>query len=282
MDLKVEKGYFMKSFYSIFSIFLCILCILVLFLYPRQDSYLLHDFSTKVLAKEIPPNTHQTLSDAHTFSRNQTYQVKLSAYNSFYGCISFDKKIHFIITSNSIQNLKISLFADTGKKLSCQTAFTKKTCTISPSQNTSGQFTRIFLCVKNQSTSNCSVFILAEQAKGQKSSVSKNSNQATPKPKQNNTTSNPKINLSTVKSKKIILYPQFLVLIPNSKYKLSIKENHQNCAFSNFTFISSNSSIASVKDGKVFTHREGTAILYICNKKNSAITSSCFLRVLRL
>ena len=294
----------MKPFYSIFSIFLCIICILVLFLYPQSGSYLFHDFSTKVLAKEIAPDTHSTLPDAHIFSLNQTYQVKLSAHNSFYGCISFDREIHFTITSNAIQNLKISLFTDSGKKLSCQTAFSNKTCTVSPTKNSSGQFTRIFLCVTNQSSANCSLFIQAAQttkksiltkenkkkeekkANQKYSSTTKkrnpaiNNHQITQKPRQNNTTSNPKRNLSTSQTKKPILYPQFLVLSPTSKHKLSIKKNNQNCRLSDYTVLSSNPSIASVKNGKVVAHREGTAILYICDKKNSAMTSSCFLRIL--
>lgn len=294
----------MKVFYSIFSIFLCILCILALFTYPQPDSYLFHDFSAKVLAKEIAPDTHQTLSDAHIFSRNQTYQVKLPAYNSFYGCISYYREIHFTITSNAIQNLKISLFTDIGKKLPCQTSFSKKTCTISPAKNSSIQSTRIFLCVTNQSSANCSLFIrvgqntekkiLAKENKkkeekktkpkdfsiAKKSNPAENNNQTTKEPRQSNTTSNPKQNPPTPQIKKAILYPQFLLLTPSSKYKLSIKKGQRNCKLSDYTILSSNPSIASVKHGKVLAHREGTAILYISDKRNSAMTSSCYLRIL--
>lgn len=295
----------MKSLYPIFSIFLCILCILALFLYPQPDSYLFHDFSTQVLAKEIVQDTHQSLSDAHIFSRNQTYQIKLSAYNSFYGCISYDGKIHFTITSNAIQNLKLNLFTDAGSKLPCQTTYSKNACTISPAKNSSIPSTRIFLCVTNQSPANCSLFIHASQTtekitlpkenikkegkkpKQKNSSITnkrnpvKNKNQIKQEPKQNNTTSNPKQNPPAAQIKKPILYPQFLLLTPASKYKLSIKRNQQNSRLSDFIVLSSNPSIASVKNGKILAHREGTAILYICDKKNSAMTSSCFLRILR-
>lgn len=298
----------MKSIYSIFSIILCVFCILALFLYPQPDSYLFHNFSAKVMAMEIMPDTHQTFSDAHIFSQNQTYQVKLSAYNSFYGCISYDGEIHFVITSNAVQDLKINLFNDTGKKLPCQTAFSKKNCTISPAKNFSRQSTRIFLGIINQSSADCSLFIrtgkntektiVPKQNKKkenqkertgkkysyivQKNTLTKNKGTTTPKSRQNNTTSNPKQNQSTVQIKKAIIYPQFLLLTPVSKSKLTIKRGRQNCRLSDFTVLSSNPSVASVKNGKILAHREGTAILYICDKKNSAMTSSCFLRILSI
>lgn len=309
----------MKLFYSIFSILLGILCMLILFLYPRQDSCLLHNFTAKALAKEITSGNHQTLSDAQIFSLNKTYQMKLPAYESFYGCISSEKQIRITVTSSEIQKLKITLLTDTGKKLSCQTSFTQKTYTLSPSQSSLKEFTRIFLCITSQSPSGCSLSLQVEKtiAKNNltgkkktpeqkqapaipkaesknpsakpKSSNSKSSNptqlepdknNTTSNPDKNNATSNPNTNVPVYKQQKPVLCPQFLTLVPGSTHKLSIKSNHQVCNFSDFTLISSNPSVASVKNGKVFAHKEGTAILYICSKKNSAMTSSCFLRIL--
>lgn len=322
--MKVEKGFFMKIFYTIFSILLSILCFIYLLFYPQKNSIFFHCISAKALAKEsTTENENSTLSNSLVLSMDTICHELLHAYETKYYYISSQKNICFQITSKNISKTDISLLNDTGQKLSFNTHLSKNICILTPSANSLQHTKRIFLQLKNQSTGSCTLRILAYQSKiDLKSQPKSNADSAnhikrnysvkiTPKPKKtspskntnpkykqktlnssnhsanqnNQTTSNPtkrtikksRKKLSTEKEKFAILYPQFLSMKPNSVKKFPIAEKQIS---SNWIWLSSNPTIATVTEGAVKAIKEGFTIIYVHEKNHPEHTSSCFVRVI--
>lgn len=113
------------------------------------------------------------------------------------------------------------------------------------------------------------------------------SNPKTAVPKQGKpTASNPKTVPSksdktvTIQYKEAFLQPQFLLLQPNSSRKIVIANYTRKNAANRFIWLSTNPNTATVKKGIITTHQEGTAIIYLRDKKNVNNTSSCLIRVI--
>jgi len=81
-------------------------------------------------------------------------------------------------------------------------------------------------------------------------------------------------------SKKIELYPQFLILSPNEKQKLTIKNNIKKKSANQFIWLSTNPDSVIIENGILTTYKEGTAIIYLQDKKQRKNTSSCLVRVI--
>lgn len=288
----MEKGLYMKAFFPVITILLGIICILYLLFYPRELAPF-HGFSARVLAKE---NTHNTLSNALVLKEGAHCQREVSAYDSFYCCISSTEKLDFLVTSNHIQNLRITLLSDTGAEIKYQSRLSGNTRTLAVSDNGSG---RLFLHIANRSTAICS-FQLQIRAQAKTTAApkttpptktappAKTTSPANPKKytiSNPQTTSKPvatlrpKTKLSTINCEKPVLYPQFLSIKSDFMHNLSVKAGKKRLSLSDFVCLSSDPSVAVIKNGKLHTLREGIAILYIQNKKRPTWTSSCFVRV---
>ena len=315
----------MKTFSFIIPLILSILCLLYLLFYPCQSATTEYDFSAKVLAKE---NEHTTISNALFLTTGSVCKEKMKAHEQCFYYVSNQKNITFSISSYNIQYLKIDLLSDTGKHISYQTQKKNNTLllTLSPKKTDTE---RIFLCLTNQSVSDCTIKIQNTTAnivtpKPNKSTVS-NPKTATPKPNKstasipktatpkpnkptvsNPKTATPKPNKSTASIPKTItpqpdkstasnsktvtpkpdknatLQPQFLLLPPDTSKKITIINYTQINAPKQFTWISTNSNVATVKNNIIITHQEGTAIIYLKDKENANNTSSCLVRVLRI
>ncbi len=81
-------------------------------------------------------------------------------------------------------------------------------------------------------------------------------------------------------NKKIELYPQFLILSPNEKQKLIIKNNAETKSANQFIWLSTNPDSVIIKNGILTTQKEGIAIIYLQDKKQRKNTSSCLVRVI--
>ena len=315
----------MKTFSFIIPLILSILCLLYLLFYPCQSATTEYDFSAKVLAKE---NEHTTISNALFLTTGSVCKEKMKAHEQCFYYVSNQKNITFSISSYNIQYLKIDLLSDTGKHISYQTQKKNNTLllTLSPKKTDTE---RIFLCLTNQSVSDCTIKIQNTTAnivtpKPNKSTVS-NPKTATPKPNKstasipktatpkpnkptvsNPKTATPKPNKSTASIPKTItpqpdkstasnsktvtpkpdknatLQPQFLLLPPDTSKKITIINYTQINTQKQFTWISTNSNVATVKNNIIITHQEGTAIIYLKDKENANNTSSCLVRVLRI
>lgn len=315
----------MKTFSFIIPLILSILCLLYLLFYPCQSATTDYDFSAKVLAKE---NEHTTISNALFLTTGSVCKEKIKAHEQCFYYVSNQKNITFSISSYNIQYLKIDLLSDTGKHISYQTQKKNNTLllTLSPKKTDTE---RIFLCLTNQSVSDCTIKIQNTTAnivtpKPNKSTAS-NPKTVTPKPSKStasnpktftpkpgkSTASNPKTftpkpNKSTVSNPKTFtpqpdkstasnsktvtpkpdknatLQPQFLLLPPDTSKKITIINYTQINTPKQFTWISTNSNVATVKNNIIITHQEGTAIIYLKDKENANNTSSCLVRVLRI
>jgi len=320
----------MKTFSFIIPLILSILCLLYLLFYPCQSATTEYDFSAKVLAKE---NEHNTISNALFLTTDSSCKEKLEAYEQYYYYVSGRKNITFSISSHSIQYLKANLLSDTGKHISCQIQKKNDALLLTPSSKKTDT-DRIFLCLTNQSVSDCNIKIQITTtnivtpkpdkptASNPKTTASKpnkstasNPKTAAPKPDKptasnpktaapkpdKSTASNPKTaalkpdkstasNPKTVTTKpdkilskdykKIVLQPQFLLLPPDTSKKITITNGTQKNTTKKFTWLSTNSNVATVKNGIIITHQEGTAIIYLKDKENANNTSSCLIRVL--
>lgn len=313
----------MKISYSILSLLLCMLCIAYLFFYPQRSFILSHNCSAVALARE---DNHNTLSNARPLSLNTAYQEHIAANDTRYYCISFQKKLQFQITSDSLKKLKISLISDIGTNISFRQHTVKSRCTYIPNISPQNSIQRIFLRLVNHSSGSCSFQLKTLLSKSntspqkkKKTPVSKNithhnqsvtiqkpritpshdnsnhnstkNNNATIKSKTikpktyNKTTSNPKKEqnntaskkLSTTRYKNTMLYPQFISIKPGFVKKLTFKPR---ITKNKFLWLSSNSSVASVTDGKIHAIKEGITIIYLQEKNHPANTSSCFVRVI--
>ena len=109
-------------------------------------------------------------------------------------------------------------------------------------------------------------------------STASNPKTATPKPHKS-TVSKPDKTLNTL-FKKALLQPQFLLLQPNSSKKITITNYTQKNTAKQFIWLSTNPNIATVKNGIISTHQEGTTIIYLKDKKHAKNTSSCLIRVI--
>ena len=315
----------MKTFSFIIPLILSILCLLYLLFYPCQSATTDYDFSAKVLAKE---NEHTTISNALFLTTGSVCKEKIKAHEQCFYYVSNQKNITFFISSYNIQYLKIDLLSDTGKHISYQTQKKNNTLllTLSPKKTDTE---RIFLCLTNQSVSDCTIKIQNTTAnivtpKPNKSTAS-NPKTVTPKPSKStasnpktftpkpgkSTASNPKTftpkpNKSTASNPKTFtpqpdkstasnsktvtpkpdknatLQPQFLLLPPDTSKKITIINYTQINTQKQFTWISTNSNVATVKNNIIITHQEGTAIIYLKDKENANNTSSCLVRVLRI
>ena len=315
----------MKTFSFIIPLILSILCLLYLLFYPCQSATTDYDFSAKVLAKE---NEHTTISNALFLTTGSVCKEKIKAHEQCFYYVSNQKNITFSISSYNIQYLKIDLLSDTGKHISYQTQKKNNTLllTLSPKKTDTE---RIFLCLTNQSVSDCTIKIQNTTAnivtpKPNKSTAS-NPKTVTPKPSKStasnpktftpkpgkstasnpktftpkpnkSTASNPKTftpqpDKSTVSNSKTVtpkpdknatLQPQFLLLPPDTSKKITIINYTQINTPKQFTWISTNSNVATVKNNIIITHQEGTAIIYLKDKENANNTSSCLVRVLRI
>lgn len=270
----------MKTFSFIIPLILSILCLLYLLFYPCQSATTDYDFSAKVLAKE---NEHTTISNALFLTTGSVCKEKIKAHEQCFYYVSNQKNITFFISSYNIQYLKIDLLSDTGKHISYQTQKKNNTLllTLSPKKTDTE---RIFLCLTNQSVSDCTIKIQNTTA-----------NIVTPKPNKS-TASNPKTftpqpDKSTASNSKTVtpkpdknatLQPQFLLLPPDTSKKITIINYTQINTPKQFTWISTNSNVATVKNNIIITHQEGTAIIYLKDKENANNTSSCLVRVLRI
>lgn len=312
----------MKTFSFIIPLILSILCLLYLLFYPCSSNTTEHDFSAKVLAKE---KEHNTISNAFFLETNAIHKEKLEAHEKCYYYVSSQKNIVFSINSHDIQYLKASLFSDTGKQISCHMQKNKNSLLVAPKNADNTK--RIFLCLTNQTVSECTVqiqssIITAATQKPKKTTAS-NPETATPKPQkpsasnpitvtpkpQKPSASNPKTvtpkphkpsasnpitvtpkphkstaskpdkNLNT-QFKKALLQPQFLLLQPNSSKKITIINYTQKNTAKQFIWLSTNPNIATVKNGIISTHQEGTTIIYLKDKKHTTNTSSCLIRVI--
>ena len=145
----------MKTFSFIIPLILSILCLLYLLFYPCQSATTDYDFSAKVLAKE---NEHTTISNALFLTTGSVCKEKIKAHEQCFYYVSNQKNITFSISSYNIQYLKIDLLSDTGKHISYQTQKKNNTLllTLSPKKTDTE---RIFLCLTNQSVSDCTIKI---------------------------------------------------------------------------------------------------------------------------
>lgn len=267
----------MKAFYSIFAILFSIFCIIYLLLYSQPDTNVSRSFSVKVSARKIVSEEHSTLSDSFILSPDQIYQKKLSAHNTFYGAIDSQRIWKIQITSKAIHKLKITFLSDTNKKLSYNTGLSKNTHIFTFSGNIKNDSQRIFIKIVNQNTiSHTFTIKLVTTTDTIEKIISKNTKNTTSNPK--NVTEK-KQKLSTIYHRKTTLNPQFILTKQGSMHKLSLNSKKGSCSLSDFTLLNSNSSVAMVKNNKVYALQTGIAILYLQDKKNPANTSTCFVRV---
>lgn len=292
----------MKTFSFIIPLIFSILCLLYLLFYPCQSTTTKYDFSAKVLAKE---NEHTTISNALFLTTGSSCKEKIKAHERCFYYVFNQKNITFSISSYNIQFLKTDLLSDTGKHISYQTRKKNNTLLLIPSSKKTDT-ERIFLCLTNQSVSDCAIKIqnttnniVTPEPNKSTASIPKT---ATPKPDKSTAsipkTVTPKPNKSTASNpktvtpkpdkilskdyKKVILQPQFLLLPPDTSKKITITNYKPKNNPKQFTWLSTNSNVATVKNGIIITHQEGTAIIYLKDKENTNNTSSCLVRVLRI
>ena len=297
----------MKTFSFIIPLILSILCLLYLLFYPCSSNTTEHDFSAKVLAKE---KEHNTISNAFFLETGTVHKEKLEAHEKCYYYVSSQKNIVFSINSHDIQYLKASLLSDTGKQISCHIQRYKNSLLVTPKNTDNTK--RIFLCLTNQTVSECTVqiqsSIITATAQKPKKTTASNPKTVTPKPRKpsasnpitvtpkphkptasnpitvtpkphKSTASKPDKNLNT-QFKKALLQPQFLLLQPNSSKKITIINYTKKNTAKQFIWLSTNPNIATVKNGIISTHQEGTTIIYLKDKKHTTNTSSCLIRVI--
>ena len=145
-------------------------------------------------------------------------------------------------------------------KPSKSTASNPKTFTPKPGKSTASN-PKTFTPKPNKSTASNPKTFTPQPDK----STASNSKTVTPKPDKNAT-----------------LQPQFLLLPPDTSKKITIINYTQINTPKQFTWISTNSNVATVKNNIIITHQEGTAIIYLKDKENANNTSSCLVRVLRI
>ena len=322
----------MKTFSFIIPLIFSILCLFYLLFYPCQSTTTKYDFSAKVLAKE---NEHTTISNALFLTTGSSCKEKIKAHERCFYYVFNQKNMTFSISSYNIQFLKTDLLSDTGKHISYQTRKKNNTLLLIPSSKKTDT-ERIFLCLTNQSVSDCAIKIqnttnniVTPEPNKSTASIPKTATPkpdkstasipktvtpklnkstasiqktATPKPDKSTAsipkTVTPKPNKSTASNsktvtpkpdkilskdyKKVILQPQFLLLPPDTSKKITITNYKPKNNPKQFTWLSTNSNVATVKNGIIITHQEGTAIIYLKDKENTNNTSSCLVRVLRI
>lgn len=294
----MEKGLHMKHFYSRFSITFLVFIIL----FSLSDCIMPDTYALIASAKENTLEEHQNLSEAYLLSPGQTEQRILSAHNTFYGAIECYHSFFIQITSNKIHKVRVTLLSDSGKKLSCKDKLTNKTKTLSYDSNSKHSSQRVFVKLYNPQTIPISFRITVTLSKH---SVKNTLPKVTPEPEKKKTQDNKQITatnassanqkqatqnpvkspsqkkkLSTKSRENAVLYPQCIIASKNTVHKLSAKAGKKKYPLSDFTILSSNTSVAKIKNNKVYTLHSGITILYMQEKKNPANISTCLLRVL--
>lgn len=285
----------MKINHSIFIILFTTFFITFILLVTEHDFNKKSQYFHTASAKETGIAKHNTISDAFVLSVNQSYKRKLSPYDTFYGYITSSQNIKIQIHSNVVQKLKITLLSDNGKELSSHESVSGNNRIFTFSKKDAIRSQRIFLRIYNYSPKNISYQIELQNGNSSISNFQKNNANKNNSLKKSSSitattiqpTSNPKKLFSTKKKlstnpvKKVVLNPQFLLLKPNSTHDFNLKTEKRKFNLSKYTIINSNSSVAMLKNNKIHAIKEGISIIYLRNKQNSAITYSCFIRVLK-
>ena len=169
----------MKRLHSIVTILLNTFCIIYLLLFSWSDTHTVHHFSTKVSAKTIVSEEHNTLSESFILSPNKIYQKNLSAHDTFFVAVTHQKAFTIEITSQRIKEIDITLLSDTGKNLSYDNQLSNNTRILSFSDNTGNYSQRIFIKILNSDTIPCSFQIrLNQDIKHTKNTTSNSKKQA--------------------------------------------------------------------------------------------------------
>lgn len=286
---------FLKPFSSFFQyIFLLFsgICLFFLFL-----SFSLFPYNSLFLKTTQAKGNHNTqINTASFLSPHDKITCFLDSYEKIYYYSDCPVKSRLILTSTSKKHLKITFLSHKGTPLSFSKTSIRSGYSFSipacKKQN------RIFIQFKNTSVKRLSFRLLfipvSSSFQKRKSHPAKEKPHPAPSKINHSPTlspanfPSPKVyiskkkneNLSTKMAAKTVLNPQFLKMKPHSTYSLTIKTGKKKQSAGKYTWLSTNSSVATVKKGKITTHKKGITIICAKDSSPSSRQITCLIRVL--